>query len=239
MPGEKQDGSQIVSVRLPQELIQRLDRYLDWSTCYRRVTSSRNAAIREALGTWLDDQEQLAGFLEPQAQRQQFQAAYQNLSPRHTWVLISRLRPLLPWPRERFDAVLEELRADHHVELDSAAPDERSDPSHPRELLCPRPMLCQAEVAELSWPFPCLFPPAQASRSELMKGAIASCLQPRYNRRSLPHTLGNRLSVMPPAPFAARWERPLAWCQSMTISPQQPSMRTSRGGATRATTAGL
>jgi Arc/MetJ-type ribon-helix-helix transcriptional regulator len=127
MPGENQDGSQIVSVRLPHELIRRLDRYLDWSAFYRRVKSSRNAAIREALGNWLDDQEQLAGFLEPQAQRQQFQAAYQSLSPRHTWVPIYRLRQLLPWPRERFDAVLEGLRADHHVELDSAAPAEMSD----------------------------------------------------------------------------------------------------------------
>jgi metal-responsive CopG/Arc/MetJ family transcriptional regulator len=62
MPGENQDGSQIVSVRLPHELIRRLDRYLDWSAFYRRVKSSRNAAIREALGNWLDDQEQLAGF---------------------------------------------------------------------------------------------------------------------------------------------------------------------------------
>ena len=62
MPGEKQDGSQIVSVRLPQELMRRLDRYLDWSAFYRRGTSSRNAAIREALSHWLDDQEQLAGF---------------------------------------------------------------------------------------------------------------------------------------------------------------------------------
>jgi hypothetical protein len=27
---------------------------------------------------------------------------------------------VLPWPRERFDAVVEALRADHHVELQSA-----------------------------------------------------------------------------------------------------------------------
>jgi metal-responsive CopG/Arc/MetJ family transcriptional regulator len=72
MPGENQDSSQIVSVRLPHELIRRLDRYLDWSAFYRRVKSSCNAAIREALGNWPDDQEQLAGFLEPQAQCYQF-----------------------------------------------------------------------------------------------------------------------------------------------------------------------
>ena len=68
MPEKKQDSSQIVSVRLPHELSRRLDRYLDWSEFYRRVKSSRNAAIREALSQWLDDQEQRAGFLDPEAQ---------------------------------------------------------------------------------------------------------------------------------------------------------------------------
>ncbi len=127
MPNREPNESRIVSVRLPDDLLQRLDRYLDWCAASRRRDTTRNAAIREALGNWLDAQEQLAGFLEPQAQRQQFQAAYQSLSPRHTWVPIYRLRQLLPWPRERFDAVLEGLRADHHVELDSAAPAEMSD----------------------------------------------------------------------------------------------------------------
>ena len=120
MPEKKQDSWQIVSVRLPHELSRRLDRYLDWSECYRRVKSSRNAAIREALSQWLDDQEQRAGFLDPQAQREQFQAAYRSVAKRHDWVDIHRLRPLLPWPRERFDTVLEGLRADHQVELESS-----------------------------------------------------------------------------------------------------------------------
>ena len=30
MPNSKPDDAQIVSVRLPRDLIQRLDRYLDW-----------------------------------------------------------------------------------------------------------------------------------------------------------------------------------------------------------------
>jgi hypothetical protein len=77
-------------------LIQRLDRYLDWRERHRRVKSSRNAALREALGLWLDDQEQRAGFLEPQAQRQQFQNAYHSLNKRHDWVAIHRLRQLMP-----------------------------------------------------------------------------------------------------------------------------------------------
>jgi hypothetical protein len=54
MPPKAQDDSRIVSVRLPDELIQRLDRSLDWSTTSRRITSTRNATIREALSAWLD-----------------------------------------------------------------------------------------------------------------------------------------------------------------------------------------
>ena len=60
MPPKAQDDSRIVSVRLPDELIQRLDRSLDWSTTSRRITSTRNATIREALSAWLDGQEQRA-----------------------------------------------------------------------------------------------------------------------------------------------------------------------------------
>jgi hypothetical protein len=127
VPGKKQDDSQVVSIRLPYELVRRLDRYLDWSTVYRGVKSSRNAAMRDALSTWLDHQEQLAGFFEPQAQRQQFHAAYTSVARRHDWVAIPHLRHLLPWPRECFDAVLEGLRADHHVELERAEPGEMSD----------------------------------------------------------------------------------------------------------------
>jgi Arc/MetJ-type ribon-helix-helix transcriptional regulator len=66
MPPKNQDSWQIVSVRLSRELSRRLDRYLDWSEFYRGVKSSRNAAMRAALSDWLDQQEQLAGFLDPQ-----------------------------------------------------------------------------------------------------------------------------------------------------------------------------
>ena len=62
MPNTQQDNWQIVSVRLPQELSRRLDRSLDWSESSQGVKSSRNAAMREALHSWLDDHEQLAGF---------------------------------------------------------------------------------------------------------------------------------------------------------------------------------
>jgi hypothetical protein len=126
VPGNKQDDSQILSVRLPHEIARRLNRYLDWSLFYRRIKLSRNAAIREALSDWLDHQEQLAGFIEPQARREQFQAAYRSIAKPHDWAAIHHLRHLLPWPRERFDAVLEGLRADHQVELERAEPSEMS-----------------------------------------------------------------------------------------------------------------
>jgi len=127
MPNSKSEDVQIVSVRLPRGLIQRLDRYLDWQHLHRQAKSSRNAAIRQALDSWLDDQEQRSGFLEPQRQRQQFQSAYHSLSKRREWVAIDRLRQLMPWSRERFDAMVETLRADHQVELERAESSEMSE----------------------------------------------------------------------------------------------------------------
>jgi hypothetical protein len=121
MSPNNQENWQIVSVRLPRELSQRLDRYLDWSGVHQGVKSSRNAAMRQALSTWLDHQEQLAGFLDPHRQRQQFQSVYQHLSKDNDWVAIYRLRDLLPWARQHFDSVVEGLRADHQIELHSPA----------------------------------------------------------------------------------------------------------------------
>src|SRR5437879_6817598 len=127
MPSKEPEDSRIVSVRLPNTLVQLLDRLLDWQTTHRRRPTTRNAAMRDALHGWLDQQEQLAGLLDPQVLQQQFQAAYDSLHPSPDGVPIHRLRRLLPWPRERFDAVLEPLRADHQVELERAGPGELSD----------------------------------------------------------------------------------------------------------------
>src|SRR5216683_2163620 len=119
MPSKEREDARIVSVRLPTPLVQRLDRVLDWQTTHRRRPATRNAALREALRSWLDEQEQLAGLLEPQALQQQFQAAYHSLRPSPDGVPIYRLRRLLQWPRERFDAVLEALRAVQAVDLET------------------------------------------------------------------------------------------------------------------------
>src|SRR5919197_4171191 len=110
MASRAQDNSRIVSVRLPDALIRRLDRSLDWRETSGRVKFSRNAALREALRLWLDDQEQLAGFVSPKTLHGQFRTAYDRLNQGSAWVLISRLRQHLQWPQERFDTVLEALR---------------------------------------------------------------------------------------------------------------------------------
>ena len=118
MSRKEPDDSRIVSVRLPDNLIQRLDRYLDWRATHQHLPATRNAAMREALSAWLDQQEQLVGLLQPHTLRRQFQATYNSIRHHHDGVSISRLRALLQGPRERFDAVLEALRADQHVELE-------------------------------------------------------------------------------------------------------------------------
>jgi len=129
MASRAQDNSRIVSVRLPDDLIRRLDRYLDWRETSGRVKFSRNAALREALRLWLDDQEQLAGFVSPETLRGQFRTACDQVNQGYAWVLLSRLRQQLQWPQERFDTVLEGLRAEGHVELARATPDETHAPA--------------------------------------------------------------------------------------------------------------
>jgi hypothetical protein len=129
MPPPALDDSSVVSVRLPNPLVQRLDRLLDWHTTHRRRPTTRNAAMRDALQDWLDEHEQLAGLLDPQVLRQQFRAAYDSLRPPPDGVPIYRLRRLLRWPRERFDAVLESLRAAHAVDLEGLTGPAVADPA--------------------------------------------------------------------------------------------------------------
>jgi hypothetical protein len=117
MPTKEHDRSRVLSLRLPDELIQRLDRYLDWCRVQRRTTLSRNAAVREALRLWLDDQEQHAGLAASKTLHQRFQAVYQSVSDGAQGARIYRVRDALGWPRERFDAVREALRAEGKVEL--------------------------------------------------------------------------------------------------------------------------
>jgi len=118
MPHPAPEDSRVVSVRLPTILVQRLDRLFDWHTTHRRRPTTRNAALRAALGEWLDQHEQLAGLLAPESLRQQFRAAYDSQPPSPDGVPIHRLRHLLQWPRARCDTVLEALRAAQTMHLE-------------------------------------------------------------------------------------------------------------------------
>jgi hypothetical protein len=126
MPSREQESASILRVRLPDELMQRLDRSLDWWETSRRVKSSRNAIIREALGQWLAGHEHEAGLVHLPILRQQCQTAVRRMAHGPDSVPIYRLRQVLQWPRDRFDALLEALRAAHQVVLEEGSPGARS-----------------------------------------------------------------------------------------------------------------
>ncbi len=117
MPSKEHDSSHIVSLRLPDGLLARLDRYLDWRETLRGEKSSRNQAMRQALTQWLEAQEAHEGLTHPDVLRRHFHAAYTSLRQGHDAVALHRLRHLLNWPADRFDAMVEHLRAASHVAL--------------------------------------------------------------------------------------------------------------------------
>jgi hypothetical protein len=117
MPSKEHDTSSIVSLRLSDALLERLDRYLDWIAHYRAEKSSRNHAIRQALTQWLNTQEEQGGMTHPDVLRRHFHAAYTSLRSGRDEVEIHRLRHLLSWPCDRFDAMVEQLRAESLVAL--------------------------------------------------------------------------------------------------------------------------
>jgi hypothetical protein len=122
MPSKEHHGSSIVSLRLPDTLLERLERYLDWLETHRREHSSRNHVLRHALAMWLEQQEQQLGMARPDLSRQHFREAYNALRGEPHGVRISRLRQYLDWSVDHFDAVLEQLRAEEQVELSSGVP---------------------------------------------------------------------------------------------------------------------
>jgi hypothetical protein len=117
MPSKEHDGSSVVSLRLPDVLLARLDRYLDWMETLRGEKSSRNHAMRQALTQWLEAQEAQGGLLHPTVLRRHFHAAYTSLRYGQNEVAIHRLRHLLNWPADRFDTMVEQLRAESQVAL--------------------------------------------------------------------------------------------------------------------------
>ncbi len=124
MPSQEHGDSSVVSLRLSDSLLDRLHRYLDWMECHQHEKVSRNYAIRLALTQWLEDQEAQGGMTHPEVLKERFHNAYTSLRSGQDRVPIHRLRHLLNWPADRFDAVLEQLRAASQVALDVG------DPSH-------------------------------------------------------------------------------------------------------------
>jgi hypothetical protein len=117
MPSKEQESSSVLSLRLSDSLLDRLDRYLDWMEVHQHEKISRNHAMRLALTQWLDDQEAQGAMTHPDVLRQRFHAAYTSLRSGQDRVDIHRLRRLLNWTTDRFDALLEQLRAESHVVL--------------------------------------------------------------------------------------------------------------------------
>ena len=54
--------SKVFPVRIPEDLMERLDRYLDWAQNRTGLRSNRNEAIRQALAYWLTDREKDLGM---------------------------------------------------------------------------------------------------------------------------------------------------------------------------------
>ena len=127
MPSKEHHTSSVVSLRLSDALLERLDRYLDWMEVHRAEKSSRNHTIRQALTQWLETQEEQGGMTHPDVLRRRFHAAYTSLRSGRDEVEIHRLRHLLGWPCDRFDAMVEQLRAESQVALHIGDPRDLSD----------------------------------------------------------------------------------------------------------------
>jgi hypothetical protein len=110
-------GSSVISLRLSDALIDRLDQYLDWMEVHQHQKLSRNHILRLALTEWLEAEEAKGAMTHPDVLRERFHNAYKSLRKRKGRVAIHRLRHLLHWPTDRFDAVLEHLRAESEVVL--------------------------------------------------------------------------------------------------------------------------
>lgn len=119
--------SSVISLRLSDTLLDRLDHYLDWMEVHQQQKLSRNHVLRLALTAWLEAEEAKGAMTHPDVLRERLHAAYNSLRKRQDRVAIHRLRHLLNWPADRFDAVLEYLRAESAVVLHRGDPRRLSD----------------------------------------------------------------------------------------------------------------
>ncbi len=123
MPSHPQVESSVISLRLSDALLERLDQYVDWMQSHQHQKRSRNHVLRLALTEWLEAEEAKGAMTHPDVLRERFHHAYTSLRKRKGRVAIHRLRDLLGWPVDRIDAIVEQLRADSEVVL------HRGDPS--------------------------------------------------------------------------------------------------------------
>lgn len=120
--------SKVLPVRIPEGLIERLDRYLDLAERDTGLRSNRNEVIRQALASWLEAKEEGLRIDKPRppmstpAARQQWRAAYKAVGKGEGFVCLHRIREALGWSRDEFDRVLETLVAGYHVELHGGDP---------------------------------------------------------------------------------------------------------------------
>jgi Arc/MetJ-type ribon-helix-helix transcriptional regulator len=123
--------SKVLPVRIPEGLIDRLDRYLEWAERRTGQRANRNEAIRQALTSWLEAKEEImpsvpqSPLSTPEA-RQQWRAAYNAVGQGEGFVRLHRIREALGWSGEEFDRVLETLVAGYHVELHGGDPSQLS-----------------------------------------------------------------------------------------------------------------
>jgi hypothetical protein len=127
MPSQEHDHSSVISLRLPDALLERLHRYLDWMAWRKGEKVSRNQVVRLALTQWLDTEEEQGGMTHPDVLKEQFHNAYTSLRSGQDQVAIHRLRCLLKYPPARFDALVEQLRAESQVILHVSDPRRLSD----------------------------------------------------------------------------------------------------------------
>lgn len=127
MRSQPQGESSVISLRLTDALLNRLDQYLDWMTDHQQKKLSRNHVLRLALTEWIEAEEAKGAMMHPDALRERFHNAYHSLRKRKGRVAIHRLRHLLGWPTDRFDAMMEQLRAESEVVLHCGDPSRLSD----------------------------------------------------------------------------------------------------------------
>jgi predicted transcriptional regulator len=127
MPKQVPSESSVISLRLSDALLDRLDHYLDWIEVHQQRKLSRNHVLRLALTQWLEAEEAKEAMTHPDVLQERLHATYNSLRKRKNGVAIHRLRQLLNWPADRFDAVLEHLRAESKVVLHRGDPRRLSD----------------------------------------------------------------------------------------------------------------